>query len=149
MTSSAIRLAALLALCPLSDAFTAGWSDASSLSSALRVSRTSEAVPDLASSTKPVDEANVFEGSQEEDEDSSWQKKLDLLLAPDTSVAERQIVLSDLLGSTDEIQDSVQTALRERKVSVSIAFEYCKDFLQKNCRQKICTKFATHRSTAS
>ncbi|KAL9180403.1 hypothetical protein ACHAXT_008373 [Thalassiosira profunda] len=118
MNRIAMRLAALLALCPLSDAFTAGWSDASSLSlssSALSVSKTSEAVPDLASSTKPIDEANVFEDS-EEDEDSSWQKKLDLLLAPDTSVAERQIVLSDLLGSTDEIQDSVQTALRERKI---------------------------------
>jgi hypothetical protein len=44
---------------------------------------------------------------------------LELLLAPDTPVAERQIVLSDLLNSGDKIQDSVRTALRERKVSSS------------------------------
>jgi len=39
-----------------------------------------------------------------------------MLLAPDTSSAERQIVLSDLLTSGDEIQDSVRTALEERKI---------------------------------
>lgn len=32
-------------------------------------------------------------------------------------MAERQILLSDLLNSGDKIQDSVRTALRERKVS--------------------------------
>jgi len=39
-----------------------------------------------------------------------------MLLAPDTSAAERQIVLSDLLTSGDQIQDSVRTALKERKI---------------------------------
>jgi len=89
------------------------------LSSQLHVSKTTT-IPDLASETKPIDESNIFSDSDdnEDNDDASWQKNLDLLLAPDTSQAERQIVLSDLLSSGDEIQDSVRTALRERKVSV-------------------------------
>ena len=55
---------------------------------------------------------------------STWQKNLDVLLAPDTSVAERQIVFSDLLSSRDQIQKSVRTALREGKVSFIIVFIY-------------------------
>ena len=89
------------------------------LSSQLHVSKT---IPDLASETKPIDESNIFSNSDDANEDNnddaSWQKNLDTLLAPDTTTTERQIVLSDLLSSGDEIQESVRTALRERKVSV-------------------------------
>ena len=90
------------------------------LSSQLHVSKTTT-IPDLASETKPIDESNIFSDSDDtngDNDDTTWQKNLDVLLAPDTSTAERQIVLSDLLSSGDEIQESVRTALRERKVSV-------------------------------
>ena len=87
----------------------------------LYVSKTSEAaVPDLSSGTKPVLESNIEDkGTAEE---SSWQENLDLLFAPDTSVAERQIVLYDLLSSGDKIQQSVRTALKERKVRIEYYF---------------------------
>lgn len=113
-----MRLSALLAaICGTSDAFTATLSQRRSLASPLGVSKTSEAIPDLSSSTKPVDESNIFATSEGDvAEDSSWQKNLDMLLRPDTSSAERQIVLSDLLTSGEDIQESVRTALRERKI---------------------------------
>ncbi len=128
MFSSSLRLGPLfLSICTTSDAFTAihpqrlvTAPSVSALVSPLRVSKTTETIPDLSSSTKPVDESSVFANGVEEEEDASWQKNLDMLLAPDTSVAERQIVLSDLLSSGDEIQESVQTALRERKVRILI-----------------------------
>ena len=105
-------------LCPI----TACASSTSSSLSPLRASKSAETlVPDLASSTQPVDEADVFSDvgrrNGDEEEDASWQANLDVLLAPDTSVAERQIVLSGLLSSGEEIQESVRTALRERNVS--------------------------------
>lgn len=126
MAKSAALGALLLSFKAVSDAFTAAPSQlsfhASSASSvSLRESKTSEAVPDLAASTTPVDESDLFSDGGEDGNDAdadspSWQKNIDLLLAPDTSVAERQIVLSDLLSSGEEIQESVQTALRERKI---------------------------------
>ena len=118
-----ISQAIILSICTTSYAFTAIRSQSNpSLVSPLRVSKTPEAttiIPDLSSSTKPVDESSIFADSEDivdDTNDSSWQKNLDMLLAPDTSAAERQIVLSDLLSSGDEIQESVRTALKERKV---------------------------------
>ncbi|KAL7522957.1 hypothetical protein ACHAWX_007763 [Stephanocyclus meneghinianus] len=74
-------------------------------------------VPDFSSSTKPIDEAAIFADENEASSSaSSWQENLELLMAPDTPMAERQILLSDLLNSGDQIQDSVRTALRERKI---------------------------------
>lgn len=110
--------ALLLSISTVTNAFTPATlsSSVSSGPSPLRVSKTTDAIPDLSSSTKPVDESSIFADSNDVEEDSSWQKNLDLLLAPDTSVAERQIVLSDLLTSGDDIQDSVRTALKERKI---------------------------------
>jgi len=94
------------------------------LSSQLHVSKTT--IPDLASETKPIDESNIFsdcdDAQEDNNDDASWQKNLDLLLAPNTSTTKRQIVLSDLLSSGDEIQESVRTALRERKVSAFLYF---------------------------
>ena len=110
----------LLTCIPNIIAFTAIQKQQQFVSSQLHVSKTT--IPDLASETKPIDESNIFSNSDDTNEDNddtaSWQKNLDMLLAPDTSTAERQIVLSDLLSSGDEIQESVRTALRERKVSV-------------------------------
>ena len=128
MMCSAARLGVLLlsSSATLSDAFSATLRQlppSTPSLSALRVSKT--AIPDLSSSTKPVDESTIFNDSEDgNEEDSSWQTKIDLLLAPDTNVAERQIVLSDLLSSGDEIQESVRTALRERKVSSGCGVNY-------------------------
>ena len=121
--------AIILSICTTSYAFTAIQSQSKQLPllvSPLRVSKTPEAttsIPDLSSSTKPVDESSIFADSGDvvdDTDDSSWQKNLDMLLAPDTSVVERQIVLSDLLSSGDDIQESVRTALKERKVRLNI-----------------------------
>ena len=95
------------------------------------------AVPDFSSSTKPIAEADVFaDENGSTAEVSSWQENLELLLAPDTSVAERQIMLSDLLNSGEKIQDSVRTALRERKVRYSYCFVSKLGFL---CRPGLCS----------
>ena len=73
-------------------------------------------IPDFSSSTRPTDESTIFNDSSE-DAATTWQENLEALLAPDTAVAKRQIVLSDLLNAAPEIQESVRTALRDRKVS--------------------------------
>lgn len=49
-------------------------------------------------------------------EDRSWQASLEKLLDPLTPLSQRQILLSDLLNSNEEIRNSVLTALRDRKV---------------------------------
>ncbi|KAL7444867.1 hypothetical protein ACHAXM_009692 [Skeletonema potamos] len=74
-----------------------------------------DAVPDFSSSTKPMDESKIFNDNKD-DVGTTWQENLEALLAPDTAVAKRQIVLSDLLNAAPEIQESVKTALRERKI---------------------------------
>ncbi len=75
-----------------------------------------DVIPDFSSSTKPMDESTIFNDCMD-DAATTWQENLEALLAPDTAVAKRQIVLSDLLNAAPEIQESVRTALRERKVS--------------------------------
>ena len=45
-----------------------------------------------------------------------WQAKLDDLLDPSTNLADRQILLSELLTSNDKIRDDVLDALANRKV---------------------------------
>lgn len=47
----------------------------------------------------------------------SWQEDLDELLNPMTPVARKQILLSDLAGANSDIQASIQSALRDGKVS--------------------------------
>ena len=76
-----------------------------------------DVIPDFSSSTKPMDESSIFSDDGHEDAVTSWHENLEALLAPDTAVAKRQIVLSDLLNAAPEIQESVRTALKERKVS--------------------------------
>ena len=58
-------------------------------------------------------------GADEQDQ-SSWQVDLERLLDPTISVAQRQILLSRLLSANSEIRESVQTALRDRKVSATL-----------------------------
>ena len=52
------------------------------------------------------------------DNEKPWQAKLDDLLDPGTNLADRQIILSELLTSNDKIRDDVLDALTNRKVRV-------------------------------
>ena len=75
----------------------------------------------LASSTAD-DFANFAASLEEETKDDfitknkSWQEDLEELLEPKTPLARRQILLSDLMSANQDIQASVQAALRDRKV---------------------------------
>jgi hypothetical protein len=47
----------------------------------------------------------------------SWQTDLEqLLVDPKLSMAQRQVLISDLMNANEEIRESVTTAIRERKV---------------------------------
>ena len=63
---------------------------------------------------------NVFidinKNNDDMDDEKSWQTKLEELLLPTTNLAERQILLSELLNSNEKIRDSVLDALTNRKV---------------------------------
>jgi hypothetical protein len=48
--------------------------------------------------------------------EKKWQAKLEDLLDPQTNMAERQILMSELLSSNDEIRESVLDAIASRKV---------------------------------
>lgn len=48
--------------------------------------------------------------------ETTWQAKLEDLLNPNTNLAERQILLSELMNSNEAIQESVLDALANRKV---------------------------------
>jgi hypothetical protein len=50
------------------------------------------------------------------DNEKPWQAKLDDLFDPTTNLADRQILLSELLTSNDKIRDDVLDALTNRKV---------------------------------
>lgn len=58
----------------------------------------------------------AFADSLEEEPEESWQQRLESLLDPTTSLAQRQILMSELLSANQEIRDSVTEALRDRKV---------------------------------
>jgi hypothetical protein len=49
----------------------------------------------------------------------SWQEDLEQLLDPKLSIAQRQVLISDLINANAEIRESVNTAIRERKVRVN------------------------------
>ena len=62
-------------------------------------------------------EEDLVEGNdQQQDEALSWQAKLESMLDPRTSLAQRQILASELLSANNEIRESVMVALRDRKV---------------------------------
>jgi len=50
------------------------------------------------------------------DDEKPWQAKLDDLLDPSANLADRQILLSELLTSNDKIRDDVLDALTNRKI---------------------------------
>jgi len=52
----------------------------------------------------------------EEEEDESWQERLETLLDPLTPLAQRQVLMSELLQSNEDIRNSVTAALRDRRV---------------------------------
>lgn len=90
-----------------------------------KASSTAGEVPDFSASTKPLDEKELFGddyigadsfGESSDDVIQPWQESLEVLLAPNTPSAKRQIVLSDLLNAGGDIQQSVQKALKERKI---------------------------------
>ncbi len=93
-------------------------------------------VPILHSSTTRNDAAfSAFADSLEEELDTtplkksptkekSWQAKLEDLLDPKTNLGERQILLSELLSSNEQIQESVMEALANRKVRRSYSHLY-------------------------
>lgn len=65
-----------------------------------------------------LDEDSLFDedDGMTEEERATWQENLEQLLDPTTPLTKRQILLSDLLNANDDIRESVQSALRERKI---------------------------------
>ena len=66
-----------------------------------------------------LDEESLFDSDDRSDGDElgpTWQESVDMLLDPDTPLAKRQILLSDLLNAREDVRTSVQDALAERKV---------------------------------
>jgi hypothetical protein len=62
--------------------------------------------------------ADSLEEEPEESPQKPWQAKLEDLLDPKTNLAERQILLSELLSANDEIRESVLDAMASRKVGI-------------------------------
>ena len=75
--------------------------------------------------------ADSLEETEKKDSllDESWQQRLETLLDPTTSFAKRQVLLSELISSNDDIRNSVAAALRDRKVRIKVfhSFEYITD----------------------
>lgn len=61
-----------------------------------------------------LDDDEIFDS--DDDSETTWQESLEMLLDPSTPLAKRQILLSDLLNSNENIQEDVRTALQERKI---------------------------------
>lgn len=111
--TAANRAATALKSTPTANGDTASSSSASS----------SSADDAFSAFAESLDEDTLFD---DEDVDSfgnngdaalpTWQESLDSLLDPTTPAAKRQILLSDLLNASDDIRESVQDALANRKV---------------------------------
>ena len=69
-----------------------------------------------------LDEDDLFneDGDNSNDSDvyaqKTWQESLEELLDPTAPAAKRQILLTDLLSSNEDIRDDILAAVRERKV---------------------------------
>ena len=91
----------------------------SSFADSLELSDDADSKTTSSSSTATITkDKNVFIDINKNDDvdEKSWQTKLDELLLPTTNLAERQILLSELLNSNEKIRDSVLDALTNRKV---------------------------------
>lgn len=62
-----------------------------------------------------MEEEDLMEDDGNEDE-QTWQQSLDELLDPVTPLSRRQALLNDLIGANAEIRESVQEAVKERKI---------------------------------
>lgn len=63
-------------------------------------------------------------------DDQTWQACVDELLDPMTPLARRQELLAKLVNANQDIQESVLTAMRERKVCIGrTSLLYCLQFL--------------------
>jgi len=84
----------------------------------LRSTETERTQDSFAAFADSLDEDEMFDDDEQvgEDEDSSWQESLEMLIDPSTPAAKRQILLSDLLNANDDIRSDVQNALKERKI---------------------------------
>ena len=89
----------------------------SRISSTQTDSETNDAFSAFAES---IDENDIFDdtasGAGSAGKAVTWQESLEMLLDPGTPAAKRQILLSDLLNSNDDIRNDVQNALKEKKV---------------------------------
>lgn len=57
-----------------------------------------------------------FNGNKDVYAEKTWQESIEQLLDPSTPLAKRQILLTDLLNSNENIREDVLAALRERKI---------------------------------
>jgi hypothetical protein len=89
----------------------------SRISSTQTESETNDAFSAFAES---IDENDIFDdtasGAGSAGKAVTWQESLEMLLDPGTPAAKRQILLSDLLNSNDDIRNDVQNALKEKKI---------------------------------
>jgi len=60
--------------------------------------------------------ADSLQEEPETVEEQPWQAKLEDLIDPQTNLADRQILMSELLNANDEIRDSVLDAVSSRKI---------------------------------
>lgn len=69
----------------------------------------------FAAFAETLDEDEIFSG-EEGEKLSSWKDSLDEFLDPLTPLSKKQVLLSDLVNSNDEIRQSLEEAVRERKI---------------------------------
>jgi hypothetical protein len=90
----------------------------------------------LAMSSKEADFSAFADSLEAEpptpEEEQPWQAKLEDLMNPTTNVADRQVLLSELLSLNGEIRESVMDALGSRKVggvwTLTYLFRTCVPF---------------------
>ena len=77
---------------------------------------------DLFNDNESRSTSNAFQDSKTDDiyKTKTWQENVESLLDPTTPLAKRQILLTDLLNSNENIREDVLTALRERKVCKNV-----------------------------
>jgi hypothetical protein len=114
-----MKLVSLLALLPLHDALVLH--RPASSSPLTKVWQSAESATDAFSSfastlEEDFTESNGSRTTETKKKQETWQSKLETLLEPSTPLAQRQIMLSELLTANEDIRDSVLLALSERKI---------------------------------
>jgi hypothetical protein len=98
-------------------------------------STTSSSSTSFAAFANSLDEKQQQQQQQKQDE--SWQERLEMLLDPLTPLAQRQILLSELMASNQDIRQSVRDALRYRNVSLLYTVMFCEKF----CLNIMCSHY--------